>query len=167
VPTFRRPPRNPPRRPRCRQSAPQETAYFRATSSLLAMAQLLPFVCRDRNVVRAAALSIVLMLTVGQNATLLCNVWCHPIEGTPAAGCGHPNTSPRVTSNEDCRDTTLAPIAVVREEGRRGPSAPHAQPQGVVSWLSFARVTPAARSDHPPDQRLLPAARPLVLALRV
>jgi hypothetical protein len=144
-----------------------KTPYFRPVAFLANPGAGIAFHTNEINVLRAVVLSIVLTLTVGQSAALLCNVWCHPVEGTTAAECGHPNTSPRVTSNDECKDAMLAPIAVVREEGRRGSSAPLAQPEVVVSRLAFVAAAVAASSDHPPNYQVLPAARPVVLPLRV
>jgi hypothetical protein len=146
---------------------PEKRRIFDQLPSWRTLAQVLRFHTNEINVVRVAILSIVLTLTVGQNAALLCNAWCHPVEGTTAAECRHPNTSPRVTSNDECKDATVAPIALVREEGRRGSSAPRAQPEVAVSRLAFVAAAVAASSDHRSHHHVLPAARPVVRPLRV
>jgi len=81
-------------------------------------------------VLRTAILSIVLTLGLGQNATSLCWIWCHPAEPVAGVGCQHHDqaSSSRVTDNEVCKEA-VAPITFVREDNRPehfGPSLPTA-----------------------------------------
>ena len=120
------------------------------------------------DVFRAALVSIVLTLTLGQNAALLCVVWCHPQHGVNGA-CEQqvPTTSPSVTANESCARVAAAPTAFVREDGRRVASVSHAQ-QGIVV-APFQFVAPPSFSAHGLEHAQSTAleARPLVLALRI
>jgi len=87
-------------------------------------------------VFRATVLSIVLTVAIGQEAALICGVWCHPTEGT-AAGCTHHDqtTPPGFRNAENCRDAELGAISFVREEPRRGATA---LVQGSVNVPPFA-----------------------------
>jgi hypothetical protein len=71
---------------------------------------------------RAAVLSIVLTLTIGPNTTLLCSVWCHPMEAR-ASACQHQDTTvpPRVTGGDSCCAVPASTTAFVREEAKREP----------------------------------------------
>jgi hypothetical protein len=118
-------------------------------------------------VFRAAVVSIVLTLVAGPNASLLCVVWCHPQAAT-AGPCEHPTptSTPSITSNDSCPDVTVASTAVVREDLRRGVSAP--DPQAVDSAPFQFAPPPRVRASADEAARLVRLdARPLVLALRV
>jgi hypothetical protein len=47
-------------------------------------------------------------LAAGQTIDLLCNVWCHPINGT-APGCAHQDVTAfaSMTRIDDCKDAAL------------------------------------------------------------
>ena len=116
---------------------------------------------------RAFLLSIVLTLAVGQNASVLCAVWCHPETG-PTAACEHqePSTSSSVTGNDECPEVAGAVTAFVREDVRREGSAPDALHAVVVPPFQFALPLQSAfgsDSGHRPPL----ATRPPVLALRI
>jgi hypothetical protein len=119
-------------------------------------------------VFRAAVVSIVLTLAVGQNAALLCSVWCHPPEAaTGVREHQHQATSPNMTGNDSCARLVAEAMAFVREDVRRGVSAPNVQHGVVVPWCEFA-PTPA----HPTfgsrlGQEAALQASPLILALRI
>ena len=117
---------------------------------------------------RAAVLSIVLTLAVGPNASLLCAIWCHP-EAAAAGPCEHPNPTgtPSVTSNASCPDIAAASTAFVREDVRRGVSAPDALQAVVVAPFQFTPPPSYPTSVRESAQRSLLDARPLVLALRI
>ena len=116
---------------------------------------------------RAAVLSIVLTLAAGQDAALLCGVWCHSGEGM-AGACEHQTeaTAPSIVANDDC-DVSGNPVVFVREDGRRSVSAPDVA--GAVAVARFAFTPPVAGtlSAYEPNSRLLLERRPLVLALRI
>jgi hypothetical protein len=116
---------------------------------------------------RAAVLSIALTLAVGQNAGLLCRLWCHPSEAP--TDCEHPDqtTSLSVTGEGNCNNVTLGAIAFVREDVRRGESAPDTQHAVAIPSFRFAPPLTDIRSDHDPGQQSRLAARPLVIALRI
>src|SRR5262245_61536343 len=69
----------------------------------LHLVRILPPVLASIDVFRAALVSIVVTLTLGQNAAFLCSVWCHPQQSANSA-CEHqaPMTSPTVTGSESC-----------------------------------------------------------------
>ena len=127
-----------------------------------------PHVPASIDVFRAALVSIVLTLTLGQNAALLCVVWCHPQHGVNGA-CEDqvPTTSPSVTANESCASVATGPTAFVREEGRKLASASDGN-QGIVV-APFQCVAPPSFSAHGMEQAQSIAleARPLVLALLI
>jgi hypothetical protein len=122
------------------------------------------------DVFRAALLSIVLTLAAGQDAALLCSVWCHS-GGGMAGACEH-QTQPAtpgvagVGANDDCAVTGNL-VVFVREDGRRSASAPDVA--GAIAVARFAFTPPAAGtlSVYEPNSRLLLELRPLVLALRI
>ena len=116
---------------------------------------------------RAAVLSIVMTLTAGSNASLLCILCCHP-DATQAAPCEHRNSTgaSSVTVNDSCSDSDATSSAFVREDARRGASA-SAQQAIAVTRLQFA--SPASHSTSVPEsgQQSAREARPLVLVLRI
>ena len=118
-------------------------------------------------VFRAAVLSIGLTLAAGQNAALVCTVWCHPA-GAPTAGCEHQeaSTSPSVKGNHDCPQIAAGPTAFVREDVRREGAAPHVLRAVVVPPFQFA-PPPQSAFGRAPGQRPLLETRLLVLALRI
>ena len=119
------------------------------------------------NVFRAALLSIVLTLAAGQDAALLCSVWCHS-GGGMAGACEHQTqaATPGVGAHDDCA-VNGNPVMFVREDGRRSASAPDVA--GAVAVARFAFTPPGAGnlSAYEPNGRLLLELRPLVLALRI
>ena len=118
-------------------------------------------------VLRAAAVSIVLTLAMGQHAALLCQAWCDP-HAAAATACHHDGaTSPSLTGTDHCTDCTFGLAAFVREDARRGPSAPDAQHAVAVAGLRFAPPPTDIRSCHDPGLQSLLASRPLVIALRI
>jgi hypothetical protein len=129
---------------------------------------LLALVGSRLHVFRAAALSIVLFLAVGQNVTLLCKVWCDP-QGAAATGCQHTDgaTSASMTRNDDCNPVGLGVIAFVSEDVRRGTSAPNALHVVSVPRFRLALLPADIRSGHEPGQRTLLKAQPLVTPLRI
>ena len=128
----------------------------------------LAFICSEHHVFRAAVVSIVLTLAVGQNAALLCSVWCHPPEATTGASehqCQA--TSPSVIGNDSCTRLAAEATAFVREDVRRGASAPDAQHGVVVAWFQFAPPPGHSTSGRQLRQQTPPRALPLILALRI
>ena len=116
---------------------------------------------------RAALLSIVLTLAAGQDAALLCSVWCHS-GGGRAGACEQPTqaTTRSVAANDDCAINGNL-VVFVREDGGR--SATVADVAGAVAVARYAFKPPAADtlSAYEPNSRLLLELRPLVLALRI
>jgi hypothetical protein len=129
------------------------------------LAQLLPLEVASINVFRAALFSVVLSLAIGQNAGLLCTVWCPDATST---ACPHQEstTAPSVRADDTCTNVAVAAVALVREEGRR--TAPGPDVQNALVILRFRFVAPPT---DPPryesGRRLLLEERPLVIALRI
>jgi hypothetical protein len=90
--------------------------------------------CGEYLVFRAALLSIVLLLAVGQNVALLCITWCDA-HTAAATECHYENssTTPSVTGDEHCDNATAA-AAVLREDVRRGVSSWEANQASVVRF---------------------------------
>ena len=116
---------------------------------------------------RAALLSIVLTLAVGQDAALLCGVWCHSGGGI-AGACEHQTeaTSPGIISNDDCTVSGNA-IVAVREDARRGTSAPTVHSGDLVPPFALRLPASSRHSGYDSAGRRLLDLRPLVLALRI
>jgi hypothetical protein len=117
-------------------------------------------------VFRAALFSIVLTLAVGQNASLLCEVWCHD---ATSAGCPHqdPTTSLSVGADDSCTNVVVAAAAFVGEDARRTDPGPDAKTALVVPRFRFA-APPTAPGSGYEAERLPPLdARPLLIALRI
>ena len=116
------------------------------------------------DVFRATVLSIALTVAIGQEAALICGVWCHPIAET-AVGCTHhgQTTLPGLTSDETCRDGELGATAIVREDVRLGATV---LVQGSVTVPPFAFASsPDTRSGgafHAPPTG---AQTPLILRI--
>ena len=132
------------------------------------MARILPLRLASIDVFRAALVSIVLTLTLGQNAALLCSVWCHPQQSANSA-CEHQPaaSSPGVTANEGCIRVDAGATPFVREDGPRTVSASDAH-QGIAA-ARFQSMPPPSLSARGPErtQATPQAARPLVLPLRI
>jgi hypothetical protein len=109
----------------------------------------------------------VLTLAIGQNAALLCKVWCYPHEAA-AAGCRHqePTTSATV-NDDDCSVATFGAMAFVREDARPTASAPDAQNGLVVPRFRFVPSQSNSRFGYESGQHPPLEARPLAIALRI
>jgi hypothetical protein len=118
-------------------------------------------------VFRAALVSIVLTLTLGQNAALLCGVWCQPGQSANSA-CEHqvPMTL-SVTGNESCVLIVAGPTALVRDDARRVAAGSDAQQGPVVARFQLLPPSASPARDLENAHAAPPAARPLVLALRI
>ena len=112
----------------------------------------------------AALFSIVLTLAVGQNAGLLCQVWCY--DATPA-GCAHHSstTSPSVSVDDSC-SAVVGAVAYVREDGRTA-TDPDAQNALVVPRFRLTPSPTDLRSGFEPGRGLPLEERPLVITLRI
>jgi hypothetical protein len=128
------------------------------------LAQVLPLGGASNNVFRAALLSIVLTLASGENAALLCGVWCHSGHET-ANACEHRAVSD-VVANDDCTVSGNT-VVFVREDARRSDSAPTVQGGVLVAQIAYTPSAPGSLAGYQAVGRRLPDARPLVLALRI
>jgi hypothetical protein len=117
-------------------------------------------------VFRAALFSIVLTLAVGQNASLLCQVWC---PDTTSAGCPHQDsaTSPSVNADDNCRSAVLGAVAFVREDARRAAAGPDAQNALVVPRFRMAPSPTDLRPGFESGQWRPLEERLLVITLRI
>jgi hypothetical protein len=121
---------------------------------------------------RAALLSIVLTLAIGQNAGLLCKVWCHE---TTSAGCPHQDsttfldstTPPSVSADDNCRNAFAGPVAFVREDARRTAAAPDTQNALIVPRFRLAPSPTDVRPGFDSRQQQPLEERPLVITLRI
>ena len=125
----------------------------------------------ERYVFRAALFSIVLTLAAGQNASLLCEVWCHD---ATSAGCPHQGsttspdstTSPILKGDDTCGSMFVGAVAFVREDGRRIALA-DTQTAIVVPRFRLAPSPTHLGSGVESGRRRLFEERPLVIALRI
>ena len=119
----------------------------------------------EHHVFRAVLYSIVLTLTVGQDAGLLCKVWC---SNTTSAECPHHDstTSPRVSAENSCRHAVVEAVACVRENARRT-AAPDTQKALVVARFRLGPSPTDLGSGLESGRRRLLEERPLIIALRI
>jgi hypothetical protein len=105
---------------------------------------------------------------LGQNAALLCRVWCHPGQSANGA-CEHqvPMTAPSMTGNESCAPVAAGPAAFVREAGRGSAAASAVHPGTAVARFLFVPPSSSSARALERAQATALAARPLVLALRI
>jgi hypothetical protein len=120
----------------------------------------------EHHVFRAALFSIVLTLAIGQNASLLCKVWCHD---ATSAGCSHQDsvTSPSVSAHDNCSSDVSGAVAFVREDARRTAAAPEAQNALSVPRFLLALSHTDLGCSFESGRRLLLEERPLVIVLRI
>jgi hypothetical protein len=148
--------------------APRKSEDF-PTSTVAEAGAALALKSGEHHVFRAALFSIVLTLAVGQNAGLLCTVWCVPHDATSAL-CPHqdPMTSPTVRGDDNCSDpVTLGTVAFVREDGRRTAPGPDLQNALVVLRFRFVAPSIDPRPGYESARRSLLEERPLTIALRI
>ena len=117
---------------------------------------------------RAIVLSIALTLAVGPNAELLCNVLCHS-ETAAANECDHEEStnSPGVAGDNSCDRVVLSVGAFLREDVRRGVSAPDADYAIFVPRYQLAPSTTDTRPRHELGREWWLEQRPLATALRI
>jgi hypothetical protein len=119
-------------------------------------------------VFRAALLSIVVSLAIGQDLTLLCTTWC---DTKAAVGneCHHKSSSPtpNVASDKSCDNVVAAASAALREDVRRGVSSQDANQAVPVPHYRIAQWTIEARRGEQPWQTLSLERRALSTTLRI
>ena len=150
---------------------PVKTSVFCEIRAFLAGAGIAPR-SGEYHVFRAALFSIVLTLAVGQDANLLCKVWCHD---ATSAGCPHQDSttspdstaSPSVSADDNCGSAFVGAVAFVREDARRTAAAPDAQNAVVVPRFRLAPSPTDLRPSFESGRRLPLEERPLVIALRI
>jgi len=120
----------------------------------------------EHHVFRAVLFSIVLTLAVGQDASLLCRVWCPDATLT---GCPHKDStpSPRVLADDTCNEVEVEAVASVREDGRRTAPGPDSHNTLVVPRFRFVAPPIDLRPGYGSRWRVLLEERPLVIALRI
>ena len=117
---------------------------------------------------RAALLSIVFSLAVGQNVALLCRTWCDA-HVAAASECHHKSSSPTpsVAGDEHCDNVVLGATAVLREDARRDVSSQNANQAIPVPRYQLAHLTIAARPGEEPWRAWSLEKRPLDTTLRI
>lgn len=117
---------------------------------------------------KAAAISIVLALAVGQDGTLLCQAWCDPAIAA-ASGCHDQSNATDAPSlaGGSCDHDAPSGAAFVKEDVQRSASAPHADHAIHVPRYQFAPATTGVRPGHEPGHLPSLEKRPLATALRI
>ena len=143
-----------------------EKSRFLAVGPLIQTGVPLALPGHEHQVFRATLLSIVLMLAVGQNASLLCQVWCHD---ATFATCPHhgSTTSPSVSANDTCSTVVVGAVTFVREDARRSAAVPDAQDALAVPRFRLPPSFTDFRPGFESGWRLPLEERPLILALRI
>ena len=109
-----------------------------------------------------------LLLAIGQDAALLCRVWCHP-GGAAMAECherAQTSTSPSVTGDDSCGRVTVNGAVLIREDLRRV-SDQDARYAVVVARYQVPASPNEARHGADPGRASPRQTRTLVLALRI
>lgn len=121
----------------------------------------------EHHVLRAAVLSIVLILAAGPNATLLCGIWCNS-RTAATSGCLHEKqaSSASVRAGDRCDHEVLSVAAFLREDVWRSVfvGADHAMP---VPRYQLSSSTIDARPGHEPGREWALEERPLPTILRI
>ena len=119
-------------------------------------------------VFRAALLSIVLSLSVGQNIALLCRAWCSNARVAAASGCHHEEApiTQSVAGDKDC-DAVVAASAILREDVRRDVSSPGANHTIRVPRYQLAQLTIDTGQNQEAGRGWLLGKRPLSTTLRI
>lgn len=98
---------------------------------------------------RAALFSIVLVLALGQNAMVLCKVWCDPA-ASAVSGChdsGRSSDSPSVARAHSCDDASNE-TAFLKEDVRRSVSAFERDRAIAVPPYQLVSATTTAHRDR-------------------
>jgi hypothetical protein len=129
---------------------------------------LAPWIIQSIAVIRVTVLTVVLIVSAGPSAPLLCKTWCNPQPA--AAGSCHdatPAGSTSIAANGRCDDAGLVTAAVVPEGGQRSVSAPdrHLVVQGPRHLFTNAAIDRGLR-EHASIQASL-EKRPRTTNLRI
>jgi hypothetical protein len=118
--------------------------------------------------VRGAVLSIVLTLAVGPEAALLCRARCHP-QAADASACHDEKqvSSSSVGADATCDHVVLNIAAYLREDVRRGVSAPDTSHTLPVTRYQLAPSTTHPRAGKEPGREWSLEKRTLATALRI
>jgi hypothetical protein len=119
-------------------------------------------------VFRAALLSIVVSLGIGQDLTLLCTTWCDA-EAAVGSECHHNSSShtPNVAGDKSCDNVQAAITAALREDVRRGVPSQDANQLIPVPRFQLVQLTTDVRRGQEPWRKLSLERRPLSAALRI
>ena len=117
---------------------------------------------------RAAALSIVLALAAGPNASLLCKAWCGSQTAAASECHDHDGDSaaPSVEGGDRC-DTMPGAAPFLREGERRDVPAPDAEWTIPVPRFQLPDSPAGARPGQEPGRDWPLEKRPLATALRI
>jgi hypothetical protein len=125
----------------------------------------LPLEVTSINVFRAALVSVVLTLAIGQNAGLVCKLWCHDATSTE---CPHQDSaSPSVRADGNCTTVAVAAVTFVPEDGQRTASSPDAQTAGGALRFQFLAPPPDPLRGDESGRLLLLEQRPPAIPLRI
>jgi hypothetical protein len=136
---------------------------------VLRLARSLLFRISGNPMFRAAVFSVVLLLAIGQDATLVCKVWCHS-DGRAMAECraqAGNSTTPSLTGNDGCDRAEGGATILAREEGRRGSDYQHAHHAAVVPLHHGAGYSGDSCLHFDYARTATAESLPLVLALRI
>ena len=127
---------------------------------------LLPY-RNEHPVLRVTLLSIVLILAVGPNATLLCRTWCDR-QAAASGGC-HPEdqATSSIMGGDDSCDTVVVSAPLLREGERRGVPSPDGDHAIPVLRYEVARSAADARLGHERGREWSLDKRPLATILRI
>jgi hypothetical protein len=141
---------------------------FSELSALSRAGALLATGRSEHHMFRATALSIVLTLTVGPNASLLCRAWCDSNAGAWNE-CQHERSSAttRIAVDDDCDNAVFGVAAVLREDVRRDVPPPDSNRAIPVLRFQLVQTTIDARQGREPWRDWSLQERPLLTALRI
>ena len=149
--------------------APKALGFSKIPSNVLVASFLRPW-STEYHMFRTAFLTVVLALVVGQDASLLCKVWCD--QHAPAAKeCHHRHsgsTAPHVANSTTCDNVAPGVFVFLKEDGPRTTSSPngdHAIEIPPLYRLAASTIdSPLARE---PEYEWALEKRPLVTTLRL
>lgn len=123
----------------------------------------------EHHVFRAAVVSIVLTLVIGQNTAPLCRAWCDSMAAAETR-CHHHDavaTSVSTVGDVACDMAVRSALGFLREELQRGASSHNAQHAILIPCDPLAHVTVAARLSPDPGLERSPRQRTLPTVLRL
>jgi hypothetical protein len=132
------------------------------------LASFLPSEPVEEFVLRAALVSIVFTLTVGQNAAVLCRAWCDG-QGAPASECHQTSAADglSVTADEHCGEVVAAAAAALPEDVRRDMSSADSDQAISIPRHQLPQLTIDQRRRQESRREPSLEGRPLTTILRI